>query len=100
MGVGAGALRRTDQLGRIPEIALPLVAFHQLANLSFEVAQHLEFGEQLARGIGESHGFVFAQDCGEEKYGAARTYPAAGKTKASHEKYVAGRYRANQVVQA
>ena len=99
MGLRAGALRRTDQLGRIPEIALPLVAFHQLANLPLEVAQHLEFGEQLARGIRESHELVFARNW-EKGARVARTDPATGNTTASPKKYVAGRDHANRGAQA
>jgi len=64
-----------DQLGGIPQIPLPLVALHQLADFALEVPQDLEFGEELARGIRESHEFVFAGI--ERKRGVPEESPQA-----------------------
>ena len=48
IGVRIGA----QQVGRVPQLPLPLVQLHELPDPALKVPQHFDFGLQLAGGVG------------------------------------------------
>jgi hypothetical protein len=54
---------RRHEVGRHPDLPLPLVALHELAHRFFEVPQHIDLqGKFLRRIRGDAHAFPFVAE--------------------------------------